>query len=200
MTLIDPAPDLDLMRKMRAGDAEAFTALYRRHQGPVYRFALLRSGSPDVAADIVQEIFLGLFTNKIQFDPNRGALSSFLFGVARNLLLKRDEREHRYVAIPDQEDDDALAPIDPNPEPAAILFARRETEAVHGALRQIAPHYRDVLILYELHDLSYVEIAGVCGIDIGTVRSRLSRARARMADLLQDFRPPSAARQLEATP
>src|SRR5437660_974359 len=109
MTLTDPALDLDLLRKMRAGDAEAFTALYRRHQGPLFRFLLLRSGSPDTAADVVQEIFLGLLGDKINFDPNRGALLSFLFGVARNMLLKRDEREYRYVALADDDDDESLA-------------------------------------------------------------------------------------------
>ncbi len=201
MTLIDPALDLDLLRQMRtaeSGAEGAFTQLYRRHQGPLYRFALLRSGSADTAADIVQEVFLGLLTEKIKYDPERGALGSFLFGVARNLLLKRDEREHRYVALPEDADDDAMAPMDPAAGPHEQLFARRDADAVHAALRQIAPHYRDVLILYEMHDLSYVDIARVCGIDIGTVRSRLSRARARLADLLEDFRPPSAARQFEA--
>ncbi len=186
---------------MRAGDAAAFTEIYRRHQGPLYRFALARGGSVDTAADIVQEIFLALLSDKINFDPTRGPLLNFLFGVARNLLLKRDEREHRYVPLPEDGDEDSLAPMvpaDPSAEPAAQLFSRRDADTVNAALRKIAPHYRDVLILYEMHDLSYVDIAHICGIDIGTVRSRLSRARARLADLLQDFRPPSQARTLEA--
>lgn len=204
MTLTDPAQDLDLLRKMRAGDTAAFTEIYRRHQGPLYRFALARGGSVDTAADIVQEIFLALLSDKINFDPNRGPLLNFLFGVARNLMLKRDEREHRYVPLPEEGDEDSLAPLvqaaDPGAEPAAQLFARRDADAVNAALFKIAPHYRDVLILYEMHDLSYVDIARICGIDIGTVRSRLSRARARLADLLEDFRPPSAARRIEARP
>ncbi|MGZ8321027.1 MAG: RNA polymerase sigma factor, partial [Telluria sp.] len=90
MMTTSPAPDTDteLLRQMRSGTAAAFQALYRRHQGPLYRFAMLRSGSPDTAADIVQEAFMGLLTGSLRFDPLRGQLQSFLFGVARKLILR----------------------------------------------------------------------------------------------------------------
>ncbi len=78
--------DHELLRLTHAGRADAFTALYRRHQGPLYRYALMRCGSPDIAADVVQEAFMGLLTQRFGFDPLRGQLQHFLFGVARKLI------------------------------------------------------------------------------------------------------------------
>ena len=186
MPLTNPAEDLALLNEMRRGNAAAFEALYRRHQGPLYRFALLRCGAPDTAADVVQEIFLALLADKLKFDPLRGALQGFLFGVARNLVLKREEANGRYVSIARDGDDenDEHVTVDPAPQPVDRLLADETAETVRRALQSLAPHYRDVIILYEMHDMSYVEIAHIFGIDIGTVRSRLSRARAKLADML----------------
>ncbi len=193
MPLTDPTEDLALLTEMRRGNAAAFESLYRRHQAPLYRFALLRCGSADTAADIVQEIFMALIAHSLKFDPARGALQGFLFGVARNFLLKREEAQSRFVhrATADEGGDgrgdgspeEML--VDPSPQPMQRLLDQEQAERVRCALQQLAPHYRDVVILYEMHDLSYVEIAQICDIDIGTVRSRLSRARARLAALLQ---------------
>ena len=188
MPLTDPIQDTRLLTEMRHGNARAFADLYRRHQAPLYRFALLRTGSADTAADIVQEIFLALLSDKLKFDPTRGALQSFLFGVARNTILKREESERRFVSTSSSDDDDESDDIlvDPAPEPGAHIHANEQAARVRVALSQLAPHYRDVVILYEMHDLTYVEIAQTCKIDIGTVRSRLSRARAQLAQLLKD--------------
>ena len=177
--------DVDLLRQLRGGTASAFQALYRRHQGPLYRFALLRCGSPDTAADIVQDVFLGLLAGSFTYDATRGQLLPFLFGVARNLAMKHDEPRHRTESL--QADDDGgeseaeLLAEDDAGEPLQRLLSNELAEQVRQALARIAPHYRDALILYELHELSYAEIAQVCDVDIGTVRSRLSRARALLA-------------------
>lgn len=191
MPLTDPTEDLALLTEMRRGNAGAFEALYRRHQAPLYRFALLRCGSPETAADVVQEIFLALLSNTLKFDPTRGVLQGFLFGVARNLVLKREEAQYRFVSTSRADDDDSEPDdglVDPAPQPPQRLLAQQQAETVRQALQQLAPHYRDVVILYEMHDLSYVEIAQVCNIDLGTVRSRLSRGRAKLVELLQkDF-------------
>jgi RNA polymerase sigma-70 factor (ECF subfamily) len=192
-----PVPaDADLLRQMRAGTATAFAALYRRHQGPLFRFALLRCGSPATAADIVQEAFMGLLTGRFQFDPLRGQLHNFLFGVARNLILKYEEPRLRQVALgePDDDDEPGLEPASDARQPLERLLESEAAEDVRRALALLAPHYRDVVILYEMHDLSYAEIADVCQVDIGTVRSRLSRARAALAKRLAAHRPaPTAA-------
>ncbi len=187
MPLTDANVDLDLLRRMRAGEAQALASLYQRHQAPLYRFALLRSGSPDTAADVVQDVFMALIEGKLNFDPLRGGLSSFLYGVARNFMLKRAEGERRYLPLQvhaSDEDDDECDITDCAITPLEKILMNERAESVRAALAKIAPHYRDVLILYEIQDLSYVEIANICHIDIGTVRSRLSRARVKCAALL----------------
>jgi RNA polymerase sigma-70 factor (ECF subfamily) len=177
--------DIDLLRQMRGGAADAFAALYRRHQGPLYRFALLRCGSADTAADVVQETFMGLLTDRFRFDPLRGQLQHFLFGVARNLVLKNETAHQRHVVLsgPDEDDGDDDLPGDAAC-PLARLLDNEAAEEVRRALALLAPHYRDAVILYEMHDLSYAEIADICQVDIGTVRSRLSRGRAALAKRL----------------
>lgn len=188
MTLTTDHTDTELLRQVHAGQADAFTALYRRHQGPLYRYALLRCGSGDAAADIVQEAFMGLLTGRLGYDPLRGQLQHFLFGVARNLALKLDEARQRHPQLPEPLDDEGEPALDAASEadgPLARLLDNETAEEVRRALSLLAPHYRDPVILYELHDLSYQEIATVCQVDIGTVRSRLARGRAALAKRLR---------------
>jgi RNA polymerase sigma-70 factor (ECF subfamily) len=197
--------DTDLLRAMRSAAshaADAFAALYRRHQGPLYRFALLRCGSADTAADVVQEAFMGLLTGRFRFDPLRGPLQAFLFGVARNLILKLEESRQRHVALPGSHAQDDDADDEPEPGqpldgggPLAHLLDNEAAEQVRRALAHLAPHYRDVVILYEMHELSYAEIADICQVDIGTVRSRLSRGRAALAKRLAGWRAASGLAQ-----
>jgi hypothetical protein len=85
--------DTDLLRRMLAGDEEAFTALYRRRQGGVYRFALQMSGSEAVAEDVVQETFMVLMREGGNFDAGRGSVSAYLYGIARNHVLRAFDRE-----------------------------------------------------------------------------------------------------------
>lgn len=185
------ATDTELLRQLRDGVGAAFQTLYQRHQASVYRFALLRTGSGDTAADIVQEVFMGLLTGSFHYDPLRGLLQNFLFGVARKLILKHEQPRLRLASLPDSDPDDEstqeLASDDS--EPLARLLENETAEQVRRALAQLAPHYRDAVILYELHDLSYLDIADICQVDIGTVRSRLSRGRAALARRLAAHRP-----------
>lgn len=193
MTTMTIAPDIadsELLRQARNGSPSAFAALYRRHQGPLYRYALLRCGSPGTAADIVQEAFMGLFTGRLNFDPLRGQLQHFLFGVARLLALKLEPSPWRSLSSEAHDNEDGepeLASDDAGP--LARLLGNETAEEVRRALALLQPHYRDVVILYEMHDLSYQEIASVCQVDIGTVRSRLSRGRAALAKRLAAWRP-----------
>ena len=184
------ATDIDLLRQLRSGTAAAFQMLYRRHQGPLFRFAVLRCGSADTAADVVQEVFMGLLTDSIKFDPLRGTLPNFLFGVARNLILKHEQP--RWREQPLDEDGDGEDEQDQGSEahePLARLLSDEVAEQVRRAIALLPPQYRDAVILYEMHELSYLEIAAICQVDIGTVRSRLSRGRAAMAKRLAPHRP-----------
>src|ERR1700733_2104330 len=99
--------DDGLVQRMIAGDEEAFTLLYRRRHPAVYRFVLHMSGNAAIAEDVTQEVFMALIRDAKRFDPARGNLSAFLFGIARNHLYKRWEHDRRLVPIAGDADDPA---------------------------------------------------------------------------------------------
>jgi len=186
----DPQPELALLARMKAGEESAFVALYRGHRDAVYRLALLYSGSSAQAADVTQETFMHLITQPGKYDPLRGTLGAWLCGIARN-LARRAAGEREEATDPAALADDAApheAHIDRD-TPLERVLRSEAAEQVRRAVAALAPHYRDVLILCELSELSYAEAAQVCGIDIGTVRSRLSRARAQLAQRLARHAP-----------
>lgn len=183
--------DEDLLTRMRAGDEGAFTALYRRRQGAVYRFAWQMSGSAELAEDVTQEVFLALITGSNNFDTAKGTLINYLYGATRFQVLRRWEREKRFRPLLTADDDDgeAFALDTALPDVKADLFrqmARREViERVREAVLKLPPHYREVVALCDLHELDYVTAAEIIGCAVGTVRSRLHRARALLANRLQ---------------
>jgi RNA polymerase sigma-70 factor (ECF subfamily) len=187
MTQKNDLSDNDLLRQMLAGDEEALSVLYRRRQGSVYRFALQMCGSKSIAEDVTQEVFLFLMRQGHVFDPARGALSAFLLGVARNHVLRRLRVEHLLSPLADDNEDEGggfqvateLCPLED--------LTRAETiENVRKAVLSLPPKYREVVVLCELQDVSYAETGEILGCAIGTVRSRLHRARAL---LLTKLRP-----------
>ena len=113
-----------------------------------------------------------------RFDPNRGALGAYLRGVARFLVYRRFRREGRYVPL--AEDHDEAAP-GREADPAERLERLEDVLVVRHAVASLAPHYREVVVLSELEGLSYAEVASALGLPIGTVRSRLFRAREILA-------------------
>jgi len=187
---VNQPDDLQLLRAIRQGDSAAFQGLYRRHRQALYSFALMHSGAPDVAADVVQEVFMGLLGSGYGFDPLKGRLVQFLFGVARNLVLRHARSSGRWVqpAGVAEDDDGCVEQADTAAGPLGRLLDDEAAEQLRHALAKLAPHYRDVLILFELQEMSYQEIAEVCQLEIGTVRSRLSRGRAALTKALGPYR------------
>jgi RNA polymerase sigma-70 factor (ECF subfamily) len=189
----DPRPELDLLARMRRGDEGAFVTLYRRHRDAVYRVALLYAGSAAVAADVTQETFMSLVTGSQRFDPSRGTLGAWLCGTARHLARRAAGERERSVDPAQIADDSALDETQVDAcTPLDRLLRDEAAEQVRRALMALAPHYRDVLVLCELSELSYAEAAQLCGIEIGTVRSRLARARAQLASRLAGYHAPAA--------
>ncbi len=179
-THLTPSDD-ELLRLMMAGDETAFTALYRRRSASVYRFALQMSGSEAIAEDVTQEVFLALMSDATRFDSARGSLSSYLYGIARNHVLRRLERDRPFVQIVDEAGDGGepqterwVAADNPHEE----LQRNEMIERLRQAVLALPEHYREVVVLCDLHEMSYVEAASALGCAIGTVRSRLHRARA----------------------
>ena len=187
MNLKSELGDNELLRSMLAGDEEALALLYRRRQGNVYRFALQMSGSKSVAEDITQEVFLFLMREGHVFDPARGSLSAFLLGVARNLVLRRTRVDHLLTPMGDDDDADVgVAVLETDLRVVDELVRAETIELVRKAVLSLPAKYREVVVLCELQDVSYEEAAAILGCAIGTVRSRLHRARAL---LLAKLRP-----------
>ena len=184
----DLQPELALLARMKKGDEDAFAELYRRHRDAVYRLAMLYSGSTAHAADVTQETFVHFITQPHQYDPMRGTLAAWLCGIARNMARRavsgREDATDPEVLADDTSPHESHIDRD---TPLERILKGETAEQVRRAVAQLKPHYRDILILCELSELSYAEAAQVCGIDIGTVRSRLSRARAQLAQRLAPY-------------
>jgi RNA polymerase sigma-70 factor, ECF subfamily len=196
--------DDGLLRRMAAGDENAFTLLYRRKHPAIYRFALHMNGSPEAAEDVTQEVFMALIRNPGRFDPERGNLTSFLFGIARNHLRKRWEQDRRLVAF--AEGAEELGQLgttshsgsngngfkhiaaDGNGASGDSVDRFASMEAVsrlRHAISTLPENYREVVALCELEEMSYEEAATALDCPVGTVRSRLHRARALLVEKLR---------------
>jgi len=169
------ATDPELLERALAGQEQAFAELYRRRQGGVYRFALQMTGSVVVAEDVTQETFLTLLTRGSKYDAARGTVSAFLYGIARNLLLRRLERD------PGTELEDFAGAEDVLED----LTRRESIELVRRAVLSLPGPFREVVVLCDLQDCSYEEAAAALDCPLGTVRSRLNRGRSMLARKLR---------------
>lgn len=167
--------DSDLMRRTAAGDRDAFAALYQRHHAMVYRFARLMTGCNSAAEDIVQEVFLVVMRDAVRYDPARAALSSYLYGIARHHTRRRLARDRQFVAF-DSSCSDALSRVaEDNAD--ATLERRQTLQRLRRAILSLPRRYREVIVLCDLQDVSYNDAASALGCAVGTIRSRLHRAR-----------------------
>ena len=187
--------DGELLQAMLAGEEEALTALYRRRQGGIYRFAVQMCGSQALSEDVTQEVFMVLIRDGQTFDPTRGSLNAFLLGVARNLLLRRLQRERFYVPMEDETAEETTTQISfPTTGGPLEDLSRIETiNSVRLAVLALPERYREVVVLCDLQEMSYVEAAEVLSCAVGTVRSRLHRGRALLIDKLRPVRETEAA-------
>ena len=174
------ATDSDLLRRSWRGEEEAFAILYRRHHGAVYRFALQMSGQSALAEEVTQEVFLLLMSGSA-YDPKKGALPAFLYGVARNLVLQALRRERVFGSNIEDAAGELSEPAAPDEDLLSGLTRAEEAEMLHQAILSLPEPYREAVVLCELHELDYLEAAEIVGCPVGTVRSRLHRARVLLA-------------------
>ena len=179
-----------LLRRSAKGDERAFTELYRRHQAPLYRFALRMSGNVWAAEEIVQDVFMTLIREPKKFDPQRGALRSFLYGITRNRVMKHLERAPREWLHEELVEDvigqrgkafEAMTPVE-----WAEVCERREH--VRAAVLKLPVEFREAVVLCGLEELSYDEAARLLDCPVGTIRSRLHRGRALLLAKLEMLR------------
>ncbi len=180
MTDLASLPDSILLRRLAKGDEEAFTALYRRRQGGIYGFALHMSGSETIAEDVTQEVFLLLIRDAGSYDAEKGSVQAFLYGVARNHVLRALERR-RESAL----DEDADPPAGESADVLRNLTRAETAEAVRRAVLALPAHYREVVVLCDLEEMEYAQAAEALGCAVGTVRSRLHRARELLVEKLR---------------
>ena len=181
MTELTNESDGDLLRRSAAGDQDAFTVLYRRRHVGVYRFTLQMTGSAAIAEEVTQEVFLILIREIERYDPARGSVAAWLFGVARNLVLRSLKRDRTYVAM-DEETSDIAAETE---NPFGELSRTQTIEAVRQAVLSLPPVYREPVVLCDLEEMSYADAAQAMSVPIGTVRSRLNRGRALLVEKLR---------------
>ena len=172
--------DDELLRRMTSGCEESFVALYRRESPRVYRFALRMCGSAEIADEVTQEVFLFLLRRPSSFDSRKGQLAAWLLGVARNCALRVIERDSRYIAVEDSQLES------PSGENTLDDLAHCESvESLRAAVLALPPHYREVVVMCEMEEMSYERAADAIGCAVGTVRSRLHRARAILHEKLK---------------
>lgn len=176
--------DAELLSWTLGGDTEAFGALYDRWSGTVYRFALRLSGEQSIAEDVTQDLFVALIRDGHQYE-GRGKFSSYLLTMARHLVLHRLRRDRRFSPLETDDEDFDQWPSDPAADPLQDLARLELATRIRQAIFALPLHYREVVLLCYLHELSYAEAAEVVGCNIGTICSRLSRARALLAQRLR---------------
>jgi RNA polymerase sigma-70 factor (ECF subfamily) len=167
-----------LLARLGAGDAAAFDVLYRREAGAVYRYALAMAGDAAAAADATHDAFVALATRPSGFDPARGVLGAYLAGIARHALLAL--RRGACDALDDEHLGDAHA----HASPEDMQVRRQGRDALWRAIRALPWPQREALVLVDLQERPYAQAAAIAGCELNTLRTRLHRARQRLAALL----------------
>jgi RNA polymerase sigma-70 factor, ECF subfamily len=179
-----------LLKRSAKGDERAFAEIYRRHHAPLFRFAVRMTGSSWAAEEIVQDVFMILVREPKKFDAERGTLGAFLYGVARNRIMKHMERTPRDFSL----DESGDAGREGHPQlheqmtPARWAELRERREQVRRAVLELPPEFREAVVLCELEEMSYDEAARTLNCPVGTIRSRLHRGRALLLAKLEMLR------------
>lgn len=176
--------DAGLLARARQGDAVAFSRLFAAFERPIFRYAAHMCGR-DAADDIVQETFLAVLRGSNRFDASKGTVGNYLFGIARHFVLRRlNARQAAAYEFGDADHDEASTA---QQQPSALdSLSRAETvRAVRAAVATLPAPYREVVVLCELQEMSYAEAAEIVRCPVGTVRSRLHRARALLISKLE---------------
>jgi RNA polymerase sigma-70 factor (ECF subfamily) len=182
-----------IVRRCMDGDSGAWAELVRTHHRRVYGLCYRFTGNPADAEDLTQDVFLKIYSNLASFDMDRGSLQVWITTMTRNLLVDnfRRTKNQRATSSLDEGWDvtDELRPVDrlmsESLSPHESAAKKELAKMVQGALARVSVELREAVILRDLQDLDYKEIAQVLGIPEGTVKSRISRGRAELARLLE---------------
>lgn len=191
----DPAADLALVERVRARDAAALEILMERYGRRIYRVAFGIVRNPAEAEEVVQDVFLTLFRKADMFE-GRAALGTWLYRVATNAALgkKRGKRVNMEVSLEDclptfladghREGERPWLTADWSGTPEQALLSGEAREALEGAIERLPEHYRAILVLRDVEELSNEEVSAILGESVASVKSRLHRARMALRELL----------------
>jgi RNA polymerase sigma-70 factor (ECF subfamily) len=173
-----------LLQKAGKGDQAAFLELYDRYRDPIFRFAYRLLGSVDIAEDITHDCFLSLIRRPEGFQPERAALRTYLFAIARNLALKHFRNTGRETGLDEMTEEPQVSP---RHAPLRRLLDEELAAQVRDAIFNLPELQREALILYEYEGLSLNEIAAVVEADAGAIKARLYRARESLKRVLRPY-------------
>jgi RNA polymerase sigma-70 factor (ECF subfamily) len=187
-SLTEPIPEVsdeELLRLIASGSRDALAMLYRRYQDTVFRFALHMGVSESVAEDIMQDTFLAVARGAKPHPDGRAKFSTYLFGIVRNLTRRRLGRDSRFASLRWWIKRNLEEPVS-TPEQTLVedLTRQQMIHCVRSAVLSLPLRYREVVILCDLHGRDYADAAAIVGCPVGTVRSRLFRARGLLAEKL----------------
>ena len=183
-----------LVRRCIAGDSAAWEEIVRNYNRRIYNLCYRFAGSGDDAEDLTQEVFIKMYRTLSTYDSSKGAFVTWVTTITRNLLVDhfRKSKQDRMTDSMDTtaSDHEDVLPLseqipDPSAPPDAHVRSREASEQVHAALGKLSPELREAVILRDLQDMDYREIATVLRVPEGTVKSRINRGRAELARLLQ---------------
>lgn len=175
----------ELVRAAAGGDEDAFAELVRLHEKKVYHLALKMCGNAEDASDVAQEAFLSAWKGLPNFRGEAG-FATWLYRLTSNAaidLLRRSRKQRGEVSLDDE--DTGINPVDGDLSLQERAEASELREAVTAGLAELSEDHRQALVLREIQELSYEEIAAALGVDLGTVKSRISRARGALRKILQ---------------
>lgn len=176
-----------LIDKALNGDTDSFSQIYLLLRGSIYGFAYRMLRETALAEDVTQETFMFLLKNLSRFDAEKGSLLSFLYGIARNKIIHHLRKHSTRFEIYE----DNLSQFDETDgftkNPLEVLLNEELKEKIEEIIANLPPLQREILILRELEELSYAEIADITDAEIGQVKTRLHRARKNLANELRPY-------------
>jgi RNA polymerase sigma-70 factor, ECF subfamily len=182
----------ELLQLALAGEEAAFLVLYNRLKEGIFRYAFYMTNSKSAAEEVTQEVFMALLKDGRNYRADRGDIAAFAFGIARNFVRRIERRERAYQPFPVEP---AVESVSKNlisePEVLSGQMIRGEVvERVQAAVASLPDHYRQVVVLCDLCELSYADAACRLECAVGTIRSRLNRAHSLLAQKLKPLRSP----------
>jgi RNA polymerase sigma-70 factor (ECF subfamily) len=182
------AAEAELLLKAGRGDESAFLLLYERHRTPVFRFACRMLGSAQTAEDVTQECFLSVLRRPEAFRAERASLRTYLCAIVRHLALKQLRKRGQETVLDDPQDEPTVAAWSkPAESPLETVMGDETADTVRRAVAALPPLQREAVVLFEYQEMSLADIAAACDCDVGTVKSRLHRARERLRRTLAPY-------------